>query len=145
MNLKSQHRTAHKPPCLWNWTLHSLTKSPVIQLFDSLAPLVTHAHSSLSTAFCHCLLTFFSTDPFQYLPSQSRSSHSFSFSSAFLSNTFVTTLPRSILTSRPVDSSLFYWMSPTTSKSLCSFHISWSVLILHVPSSTTSPYIKQSH
>jgi len=35
-------------------------------------------------------------------------------------------------------------MSPTTSKSLCSFHISWSVLILHVPCSTTSPYTKQS-
>jgi len=45
----------------------------------------------------------------------------------------LTILPRSILTSRPVHSSLFFLVS-STSKSLCSFHSSWLVPVLHVHS-----------
>ena len=75
----------------------------------ALATLITGTHSSLSTAFCHHLLTFISHRSFS-IPS-----HHLSlcvplllFPSSWLSNTFLTVLPSSILTTCPIHSNHFF-------------------------------------
>ena len=94
------------------------------------------------TVFCHYISTFLSRRslttssshvilglPILLLPS------------GLLSNIFLTSLPRSNLTTCPIQSKFFFVMSATVSKSLYTYCNSWSVLILHIPRSTTDPCI----
>ena len=61
--------------------------------------------------------------------------------SSSLPNTFLTALPRSILTTCPIHSRIFFLISATTSRSLYSALSSSLVLILHIPCSTTGPHV----
>jgi len=75
-------------------------------------PLITHAHSSLSTALWHHLLTFISPHILFNIFHLNLSLPILLLPSCFLSNIFLTTLPRSILTSRPIHSDLSYLTPP---------------------------------
>jgi len=87
----------------------------------------------------HCLLLpFFKLHLLQILsdifqPSQSRSSNLLLPSSLF-SNIFLTTFTWSILSKCPIHPNfLFFKISATMSRSLCSSFSSWLFLILHIP------------
>ena len=109
---------------------------------ESLGPLTTETHSFLSAALCHHLLNFLSHRSFS-----TSSSHLILgllllvLHSGLVSSRFLIVLPWSILTTCPINSSLFFLISAALSRSLYSSLNSWLVLIVHIPCSTTSPYI----
>ena len=120
-------------------SIHSLTPWLYGPL-KNLASINKDAHS-LSTAFCHHLLTFISHRSFSTSSSHLNPSLPLHLlMSNLLPNIFLTVLPWSILTTCPIHSNLFFLISATMSRPLHSSLISWLVIILHIPYSTTGPY-----
>ena len=92
----------------------------------ALASLLMDTHSFLLTAFfCYLSLCL----PVLLLPS------------GLLSYIFVTVLSLSILTACPIHSNLFLLIAAAMSRSFYSSLNSWLVLILHIPCSSTGPFI----
>jgi len=111
-------------------------------LLTALASLITDAYSSLLSVVCCHLLTFVS--PISFSTSSSHLILGLAIlllPSGLLSNIFLNVLPRSILTTCPIHSNLFFLMSATMTRSLYSSLNSGLVLILYIPCSTTGPRI----
>ena len=105
---------------------------------DNLAFFITDALSSLSTALGRHLLTCVSSRPFSAFSSHlNLGLPVLLLTSDLHSNIFLTVLRWSILTTCPVHSNHFLSLSPTTSRN----YTASSILNLHIPSSTTGPYI----
>ena len=106
----------------------------------ALATLNTGAHSSLSTAVCHRLLTFISRRSFS-----TSSTHInlglplLPLPSGLFSDIFLTVLTCSILIACPIHPNFFFLISVTTSISLYNSPSSSLVLILQIPCSATVP------
>ena len=99
-------------------------------MFDclrALASLITNAHLSPSSAFCHHLLTFISHGSFSASFSQFSIGLPILPFSSLLSNIFLTTFPWSILTRCPIHSNLFFLISAAVSKSLYTYSLTHSL------------------
>jgi len=126
---------------LYFWQTDLLTPWPCGPM-RPLASLITGDLSSLSTAFCHHLLTFFSCGSF-YIPTNHLNLGFLLLllPSDLLSNTFFTLLPWSVLTTYPINSKFFFLISAAMSRSSYSSLSSLLFLILHIPCCNTGPYI----
>jgi hypothetical protein len=103
------------------------------------------AYSSLLTAFCHQLFTLLSCRSFSALSNHLNLGLPLLLllllPACLLWSTYITVLPWSFLTVCPIYSSLFFLIFAAICRFFYSSHNSWILFILHVPCSTTGPWI----